>query len=307
MIILVAVVAALVLAVLAGVLLIRRYPLEINAWQERRALASWGLKKSFLASPAGRIALFEGGRGPALVFLHGAGDQAGTWSKVVPGLVGKYHVLVPDLAGHGESEPRRGPLNLEMLLASVNAVVEHAGGKDVVLVGNSLGGMLALLYARQHPERLARIVVIDGGVLRGDRPDLTLMPQNRAQARKLIEAEMDPASRPVPDFVLDEIVREANRGPIARLAGVQDVQAHLLEGRLNEVKVPVDFVWGASDRLLSLDYARRMQAGLPASRLTPVEHCGHVPQRECPGRLAMALQTVLAEAPPAPQALSRVP
>jgi pimeloyl-ACP methyl ester carboxylesterase len=300
--ILVAGIAVVLLAVLGAVLAIWRYPLEINAWQERRALTSRGLRKTFLTSPAGRIALFEGGSGPAVVLLHGAGDQAGTWSKIVPGLVSKYSVFVPDLPGHGESEPHSGALNLDLLLQGVDAVVKHAGGANVGLVGNSLGGMLAMLYAHRHPERLSRIVVIDGGVLRGDRPDLTLMPRNRAEARKLLDAEMDPGSPRVPGFVLDDIVRQANAGPLARMADGRDVSRHLLEGRLGEVRVPVDFLWGASDQLLSLDYARRMQAGLPASRLTALERCGHVPQRECPGQLTKALLSVLAQQPPAPKA-----
>lgn len=305
--VIVVVVAVVILAAMAGFLLLWRYPLEVNAWQERRALASWGLTKTQITGASGRITLWEGGNGPALIFLHGAGDQAGTWSKIVPEFVGKYRVIVPDLAGHGESDPSTGPLKIDTLLASVDAVAQHAGAKPVVLVGNSMGGLLAMLYAQQHPERLERIVVIDGGAIRGDRPDLTLLPKNRAEARRLIEAEMDPGSPRVPDFVLDDIVRDANHGPIARMNDVSDITAHLLDNRLNEVRVPVDLVWGASDRLLPLDYARRMQAGLPASRLTPVEHCGHVPQRECPARLVSALASVLAQAPPAPAASVQEP
>lgn len=289
-----------VVAAGVGVFVVYRYPLEIQAWQERRALKQWGLAKTSIDSPAGKIVVWEGGSGPAMIFLHGAGDQAGTWSKIVPEFIGQYHVIVPDIAGHGESEPQTGPLKVDTLLASVDAVVQHAGGKPVILVGNSMGGLLSMLYARQHPQRVARLIVIDGGVIRGERPDLTLLPQNREQARKLIDAVMDPSSPHVPDFVLDDIIRDANHGPIARMADIHDIEFHLLDNRLGEVHTPIDFVWGASDQLLPLDYAQRMMTDLPASRMTVLEHCGHIPQRECPAKLVSALQQVLAEAPPMP-------
>jgi pimeloyl-ACP methyl ester carboxylesterase len=303
-----AVVAALLLSVLSGALWVWKRPLELFAWMSRRSLAGAGLTKDVVDSPVGEQTLWQGGSGPTLLLLHGAGDQAGTWSQVVPALVRRYRLIVPDLAGHGESAPGEGPLTIGIELTGVEAVVQNrASGTRVILVGNSLGAWLAMLYAVRHPDRVARVVGVNGGALRGDRPDLTLTPTNRAEARKLFDALTDPGSPRVPDFVLDDVVRQARVGPLGRLASTsEDMRNYLLEGRLNELTVPVDLLWGGADRLLPLEYASKMEAGLPAARLTVIPRCGHVPQQECPASFIAALEKILEQPPPGPESgLSR--
>jgi pimeloyl-ACP methyl ester carboxylesterase len=295
-----ALVAALLLSVLAGVLWVWKRPLEFFAWMGRRSLAGAGLVKVVVDSPVGQQTLWQGGSGPILLLLHGAGDQAGAWSHVVPSLVGRYRLIVPDLPGHGESAPGTGPLTMGTELAGLEAVVQNrASDAPVILVGNSLGAWLAMLYGVKHPEHVSRLVAVNGGALRGDRPDLTLTPSNREEARKLFDALTDPGSLRVPDFVLDDVVRQARSGPLGRLASTSDdMQNYLLEGRLNQLTVPVDLLWGGADRMLSLEYANRMEAGLPAARLTVIPRCGHVPQQECPERFVAALEKILEQPPP---------
>ena len=111
----------------------------------------------------------------------------------------------------------------------------------------------------------------------------------------------DPAAPPLPDWLLDDLVRRAPTGPTARLTrDLPGLVAHLLVGRLGEVKTPVDLLWGASDQLMKVAYAARLQAQLPAARLSLVEHCGHIPQVECAPAFVAALQTLLAGPAPAP-------
>ena len=295
--------AAVLLLVLAGIavfLVARARPLATYAASGRRALRSAGLAKVTVPSPAGPQAVFRGGSGPVLVLLHGAGDQAAAWSLVAPKLLSGHTLVVPDLAGHGDSAPAEGPLPVETLLAGLGAVLDEAAPEEpVTIVGNSLGAWLATLWAREHPERVERIVLVNGGPLKHVAEGLTLQPKNRAEARKTVEALRDPGSIRVPDFVLDDVVRQAATGPIARLAAASEgMEEHVLEGRLGEVTVPVEIVWGASDRLMPLSYAERLRAGLPRARLTELPRCGHVPQQECPAAFAEALGKLLAGPPP---------
>ena len=78
------------------------------------------------------------------------------------------------------------------------------------------------------------------------------------------------------------------------------MESHLLDGRLGEIEVPVDLVWGESDRHLTLDYCRRLERELPAARLWPVPRCGHLPPNECPKKFLDVLKQVLAAEPPEP-------
>lgn len=295
--------AAVVLLVVAGIvvaLIARMRPLAMYAASGRRALLSAGLSKAAVPSPAGPQTFFRGGSGPVLVLLHGAGDQAAAWSIVAPKLLPGRTLVVPDLPGHGDSAPEKGPLPVETLLAGLSAVLDETVPKEpVTIVGNSLGAWLATLWAKEHPERVERIVLVNGGPLKHAAEGLTLQPKDRAEARKAVEALRDPGSIRVPDFVLDDVVREAARGPIARLAAASGgMEKFVLDGRLAEVMVPVEIVWGASDRMLPLSYAEAMLAGLPRARLTQLPRCGHVPQQECPSAFAEALQKLLTGPPP---------
>jgi pimeloyl-ACP methyl ester carboxylesterase len=291
---------AVVLLAATGAWLTWKRPLTVYAYQSRRALSAAGFTKSAIEGPSGRVVFWEKGKGPGLVLLHGAGDQAGTWSRVAPALSDRYHVLVPDLAGHGDSGPSAGPLAFDTVVGALEAILEaRRAAAPFVLVGNSMGGWLAMWQAYAHPDRVSRVAVINGGSIRGESIEFTLMPENRDEAAKLLDALQDPASRKVPGFVLDDVVREARSGPIGRIArAAASLEPYLLDGRLTQVTVPVDLLWGVSDRVMPLEYARRMETELPRARLTAIPSCGHVPHRECPDRFLRALEELLAAPPP---------
>ncbi len=293
---------ALVLLILAtGTWYVYRRPLSVYAWFTRRALASAGLAESIAQTGFGPQTYWAGGSGPTLVFLHGAGDESGTWASVAPSLTASYRLVIPDLAGHGRSAPAEGPIELSQVLRGVEAILSQGPQDPVIIVGNSLGAWVGMLYAHAHPDRVARLVLVNGGAIRGDRSDLSLTPRTREEAASLMTELRDPASAPIKGFVLDDVVRQAQSGPLARFAATAaSMEAFLLDGRLHEVNTPVDLAWGESDKLFPLAYARRMMASLPASRLRTIPGCGHVPHQECPTRFKATLAEVLASPPPAP-------
>ena len=309
------VVALVVILFLVVAFAFWRYPVEVGMRTESRAIDKAGFTafSSALPDGSGEWVGYQAGNGSPLVFLHGAGDHAGAWSEVAPAFKDRYRVILLDLPGHGRSAPKDGPLALGTVLQGVEAFLDDQGVSKtkMILVGHSMGAWIAMLYAREHPERVERVIAINGGPLRG-REDISLLPRDREEARKLMALLRDPGSPPVPDFVLDGIVRYSRHGPIGRLiATAADMERYLLDGKLGDFRTPVDLVWGESDRVVDLDYARRMEAQLPAVRLTVLSRCGHVPVRECPAGLTAALTRVLSEPPPemraapAPQAVRR--
>ena len=280
-----------------------RHPLAFAAWVNRRALQNAGLKKQHLSTPVGTQTFFAGGKGSTIILLHGAGDQAGAWSKVAPALVKQYRVIVPDLAGHGDSEPKSGPLSVGAIEQALEAVANAQPGK-VIIVGNSLGGWIACLYARRYPAKIERLVLVNGGPLTGERPDVTLTPQNREEAHKTLSALFDPGSIQFPEYVVDDIVRESQTGPLKRLSETaSDMPQYLMDGRLNESVVPVNLLWGESDQVMSLKYARRMQSQLPAAELVTLPRCGHAPPFECPKAFTARLNEILQSPLPARKAV----
>jgi pimeloyl-ACP methyl ester carboxylesterase len=288
---LLALLALIVVAAAVGMWFVFRRPLTVYAWLGKRALARAGLVRVVTDSRVGRQNVWRGGSGPFVMLLHGAGDQAATWSRVVPETLAGHTLLIPDLAGHGESEPSRGPITMEAMLTGVEAVLDaQAGEEHVTVVGNSLGAWIAMLLAHGHPERVSLVVAVNGGAARGEEQHISLLPNDREQARALVALLRDPASVPAPNFVLDDIVRHSRTGPLARVAAAAEaMNPYLLDGRLGEIRVPVRLVWGESDRVVPLDYAQRMLAELRDASLTVVPRCGHVPQAECPAAFLAAL------------------
>src|SRR5512146_2464991 len=294
--------ALLLIAIVAAATVFYLRPLAVLAWMERNALRRSGFIKTTIQASTGPMVVWEGGRGPTLVLLHGAGDQAGAWNAVAPSFSGSYRILIPDLPGHGDSAPAQGDLTIGMELSGVEALMEtRPSGERVTLIGNSMGAWLAMLYAYRHPERVTRIVLLNGGALRSEHP-LSLTPSNREEARKLLQSIRDPFSPAAPNFVVDDVVRTARTGPIGRLSrNAADMEQYLLEGHLQDAKTPTDILWGEADRMLGMNYARRLESELPASRLTLLPRCGHAPTRECPVTLTAKLQDILKQAPPPPR------
>lgn len=282
-----------------GWLMLKR-PLEVWDWGTRRSLAKAGLKKVIVQTPVGPQTVFVGGTGPVLVLVHGAGHQAGTWMQVARPLAKRYTLVIPDLAGHGDSAPASGPIQASEIFHGLEAVVSsQAQGRRMTLVGNSLGAWMATILAVRHPDWVERVIAVNGGPLKGAAADVRMLPATRQEARDTMARLRDASSPAIPDHVLDDLVRRSRTGPFSRfMATAATMEPWTLdEAQLGTLRVPVRLVWGVSDGLMPLAYAQRMLAVLPDAKLIPIERCGHVPQQEAPDRFLVALQQALDEAP----------
>ncbi len=267
----------------------------------RRALRRAGLRQIFVDTSVGRQSAWVGGSGQTVVLLHGAGDQAGTWARTVPALLPRFRVVVPDLPGHGDSQPSSGPLSVGTVVDDLAETLARVWETvPAAMVGNSrrVGGD-ALAVRPAAPA--ARLVLVNGGALKGDRTDVTFTPSTREEARGTIEALMGTTASRTPGFVLDDVIRVSRLGPLGRLTQTAgEMDRYVLENRLHEVRLPVDLLWGEEDHVFPVSYALRMKAGLRAARLTTLPRCGHVPHRSHPRQFNQALIQVLDQ--PAPEA-----
>jgi len=289
-------VAGLALGILllgiAGVVWFVRNPLRALELAGRGTLRASGLRPGEMTGPRGRIFYYSGGDGPTVIFLHGVNDQAGGWARIAPALLARHRVVVADLPGHGESAPADGPLSLQDVFEGVDALVaREAGAGPVTLVGNSMGGWLALRVALERPRAVSQVVLVNGTALTVDAARIHLVPRDRAEAARGMAAAFGPQAPPPAGFVLDDLVRRAPTSPAARI-----LKAPLpapLDDHLGAIGVPVTLVWGEADGILDLDYAKRVAERLTRARLVTLPGCGHMPQRQCPERLVPALADAL--------------
>ena len=276
-------------------------PIGISISLARGGLEKAGLEKKEIDGPRGKLVYFRGEQGPPMVLIHGVGNQAGGWVKVAGDLSLSRKLIVPDLAGHGESEPKDGPLAIADAVAGLAAVLDaEKTGADLVLVGNSMGGWVALTYALEHPERVGRLVLVNSTGVAGTPEDygkVSLQPRNREEALALVTALGLGDAPPPAGFVLDDLIEKIAEGPTPRMvAGIKPDD--FLDARLAGLAAPADILWGAEDRLLLPSYARRRAAAIPRARLHEIAGAGHVPQQQNPRAFVEKLSEVLAAAPP---------
>ena len=101
------------------------------------------------------------GDGPLTVVLTpGLAAGEATWAKQVPALAARYRVLTWDLRGHGKSAPNPGPCTIEDLAADLTRVLDDAGVERAVILGHSAGGVVAMRFALDHPQRTAGLVLV---------------------------------------------------------------------------------------------------------------------------------------------------
>lgn len=243
---------------------------------------------------------------PTLVLIHGVSDQAGTWFQVASKLAETHRVLLVDLPGHGESGPATGPLKMSRVLGGLEIWLDARWAeKKVTLIGNSMGAWLSALVADRHPEWVEKTIWINGGPLRaepqkldGSDEPLDLLPKDREAARRLMSALRHPSSPPTPDPVLDDLVRRAMDGQVARMLlddeSKRDLESFLLdEARVAKLQPPVHVVWGEADRFMGRSYPDRLLKVLPSADLHLIPKCGHLPQAECSAALLETLRPLL--------------
>jgi pimeloyl-ACP methyl ester carboxylesterase len=278
--------SALVVIAIAAIAWMRRYPFETFTFFSRRALRKAGLERKEF----GDIVYWIGGRGTeTLALLHGTNDQAGTWSPVVPSLIERYRLLIPDLPGHGESAPSTGPLSIPQIAEGFAKLAESVtGDQPLNIVGNSMGGWIALLYSLEHPQKVKKLILEDSGGMSWDLSGVPLVPQTREQAAIAMRLVLGPKAELPPNYVLDAMVRRAMRMPMLRLIQSGAPQ-FAVDNRLADVTQPVTMIWGDGDGVLPIPYAKMMQSRIPNARLRIIDECGHIPHRQKPDRFLSLL------------------
>ena len=108
---------------------------------------------------------------PLLILVHGGLDHCRNWDAIARELQPHFHVMAPDLRGHGDSEWAKGSsYSLTDNVYDLTRLMRFAGLQDAAIVGHSMGGMVALAYAGTYPEQVSRLGVLDGAFLSGSQP-----------------------------------------------------------------------------------------------------------------------------------------
>jgi pimeloyl-ACP methyl ester carboxylesterase len=236
-----------------------------------------------LAAPQVPVRYFEGGQGQPLVFLHGAGGITGD-SPFLAALAERFHVFAPQMPGYGDSEEAPGLREMLDITLHHWDVVEALGLKDPVLVGHSMGGMVAAEMAAIAPNDVSRLALIaPAGLWLDDHPIADVFSTMPFEMPALLfhdaaaGAALMTAGRNFedPGFLQTYLVANARQlGMAGRI--LFPIPERGLAQRLYRVKARTMLIWGDSDRLIPPVYAHAFKKALPGAELVSIPEAGHM-------------------------------
>lgn len=228
------------------------------------------------------VSYLRRGKGPTLLFLHGAGGAHG-WTPWMERLAASYDVIVPDHPGWGRSAFPPWFDNIHDLAYFYLDFMEALVLREVHVVGHSIGGWLAAEIAVRDTRRIASLTLVAPAGLR--KVGITAFDIYMAAPDALTRALYhDPAlaeaqlALPVSDEQLDVVLR--NRYAAARVGWQPRLYDPHLHKWIHRIDVPVLVVWGDDDKILPPALLQEFTSRIPAARSVVIPACGHIPQVE---------------------------
>lgn len=253
----------------------------------------------------------EGPRDDALpiVLVHGTSASLHTWEGWATELRKERRVIRFDLPGFGLTGPNAAnDYSIAVYVRFVTALMDRLGVQRFVIAGNSLGGEVAWAVAHAHPQRVARLVLVDAAGYRIESLSIPLgfriagTPALQPLMRQLLPPGMveksvrsvygDPA-RVTPELVAlytDLARREGNRAALRQRLAQRDTGR---EADIKALKLPTLILWGGQDRLIPPVYGQRFAQDIAGAKLVQFEALGHVPQEEDPAATLVPVREFL--------------
>lgn len=257
---------------------------------------------------------------PPVVLLHGYGDTADCWRRVLPALLRHRRVIAIDTPPFGRSSgppPEHAGNLVECYEQFFPALFDELGIGRATLVGHSMGGAMALTFALEQPERVERLVLIAPAGLADHAPwwwhaisgrwinwpvllklpNPVARPAVKAALRNFLEDRLVHDTRAMGE-VIDHFV-QLHGGP-RELRHLIDTGRALMAGYTGtllagsaELEAPTLMLWGREDRLAPAEHAEAFGQTVPHAQVEVLANCGHYPQLELPARVTTALRDFL--------------
>ena len=236
----------------------------------------------------------ESGSGETLLLLHGLGGDKTSFLESAVTLKDKFHLIFPDLAGHGDNGRRAGiDYSINGQAGFLRRFADAKGLGSFNLGGNSMGGHVAAAFAVMYPRMVKSLVLINSaGITTGGNHAYTGYGGPIGSMDELRSA-MSFAYSHVPAISFTEslyMMRKHNssRDFIAGtvIPGIRNGKYFDLTEYLGRIKAPTIIIWGADDRVITLSVAEKFHGLIKGSRLVVIEKTSHCPQLEKPEEVA---------------------
>ena len=244
------------------------------------------------------LAYARRGNGTPLVLLHGFPLDHHLWDDIAPLLEDRLGLILPDLRGFGESTTVNTPYSMDDYASDIAGLLDQLGIQKAAIAGHSMGGYVALAFAKLYPERVSGLALISSQVL-ADPPD-------RKEGRYKSAADVaEKGIGGVVEAMTSKFTSDARLQAIARAImekqqpdayiGALKAMAERMDSTslLSTFKFPVVIVHGEADALIPVARAREVKEAIPDSHYVELKGAGHVPMLEAAKETADALQRLV--------------
>ena len=250
-----------------------------------------------------QLAYTDEGQGATLLFVHGFPLSRGTWSKQVDAFKSSHRVIAPDLRGLGESEATAGPVSMIRFAEDLYALIQHLHAGPIILAGHSMGGYVALAFAKAYPQALRGLVLV-GTKAGAD------TPEGAATRRATAEKVRENGASVVVDAMVSKMLSASNtdaamaasvRGFMAssKPEGVIGALLGMAErpdagAWLREIRVPTLVIAGLDDTIIPSSESEALAKAIPGAQLKLIPKAGHLVAFEQASNFNGALRAWLA-------------
>lgn len=241
----------------------------------------------------------EEGEGPVLILLHGLFGALSNWKDVVDYYSYYYKVVIPLMPIYQLPLTKT---SVGGLSDHVKKFIDYKGYKSVTLLGNSLGGHVALTYTLEHPEEVNALVLTgSSGLYENSMGGSFPQRHNYEFIKSKVEYTFyDPetASKSLVDEVY-QIINNRNKG-LRIIAMAKSSIRHNLRKEIQNIEIPVCLIWGNNDKITPPYVAKEFDSLFPNSELHFIDQCGHAPMMEQPEKFNSLLEPFLHRVLPEP-------
>ena len=262
----------------------------------------------------GELSTLSAGEGDPVICIHGLGATKASFLPTVAALADQWRMIAVDLPGFGESDkPLGAAYDARYFAGAVTALLDELGIESAHLIGNSMGGRVAIEVGLLHPERVERISLLSPALawlrdrrwrwlLRAPLPMLGLLqPAPRVITEPIVRSLVPGGRDGWSAAGVDEFLRSylTPRGRVAFYESARNIyldEPHGKEGlwtRLARMSPQSLFVWGRHDQLVPIGFRKHVEKALPSARHLELD-CGHVPQLEAPEQTHAAIREFFA-------------
>ncbi|WP_111710226.1 alpha/beta fold hydrolase [Lutibacter citreus] len=231
---------------------------------------------------------------PNLVLLHGMGDDKSSFLQTTKLLSENYHLILPDLAGHGENERKQGlDYSINGQATFLKSFLKKIDVNKFNLIGNSMGGHTAASYAIKYPNDITHLILLNAAGIKLDEHVVYGGFGKEIENKEELDAVLKRVFYKVPDlpgpianYMIEQINNSKDFVDGTLIPAIKNGEYFNLKNNVQNIKAPTLVLWGKHDDVVKFNVAEYYRDSIPNSELKLIENASHSPQLEVPELVA---------------------